>query len=112
MGLTTFASVISDMPAMTEVNLSMNKCFDMGSAKALADVIPKSKLQTLVIGKEAKNCSVPVAASDVMTLDFSNQDLGPGELMLISSVVIPVSTAMTEIRLDGNPITGSRYNEK
>ena len=99
--LTTFFT--SETPftaALPEVNLSQNKCFNAESVKALADAIPTSKIETLVIGKD---CLVPVAVSDVTTLDCSNQNLGPGELMLISSVVIPVSTALSEVNLETNP---------
>ena len=97
----TLSPAMSAIALLSQVNLSSNKCFNVESVKALADVIPKSKLQKLVIGKD---CSVPVVASDLTALDCSNQDFGPGELMLISSVVMPVSAAMTKIDISKNNI--------
>ena len=84
-GLTTISKTISDMAVLSAVNLSMNKCFNTDSVKALADAIPKSKIQTLVIGPKAT--TVPVQQVEVTALDFSAQDLGPAELMMISSVM-------------------------
>ena len=47
------------------MNLSNNACLTLDSAQALADAIPKSNIQTLVIGPEAT--MVPVHESDGMT---------------------------------------------
>ena len=86
---------------LSAVNLSMNKCFDSDSVKALADAIPKSKIQTLVIGPKAT--TVPVQQADVTSLDFSAQDLGPAELMVISSMM-PFIAGIKDINISKNRI--------
>ena len=48
-GLTIFASVMSDIPALAEVILSKNKCFDVASVKAFADATPQIQIKTRVI---------------------------------------------------------------
>ena len=93
------AGVISVNVALTKVNLSVNTCFDAESAKALADVIPTSSIQTLVIGPKAT--VVPVHGSDATSLEFSNQGLGPGELIVISSA-ISIIPGLLEVKLGGN----------
>ena len=42
-GLTTLAKLITESTAVTEVNLSINMCFDAESARALADVTSMSE---------------------------------------------------------------------
>ena len=83
----------------------MNKCFDTDSVKALADAIPKSKIQTLVIGPKAT--TVPVQQADVTALDFSAQDLGPAELMMISSVM-HFNAGLSKVNLSTNKCFGSK----
>ena len=106
--LSSLASTTSDIPAgLSAVNLSMNKCFDTESVKALADAIPKSKIQTLVIGPKAT--TVLVQQADVTALDFSAQDLGPAELMMISSVMQFNPAGLNDITIDS---TGNLEDQK
>ena len=86
-GLTSLASTTSDMAAMTKIDISKNNIGADG-AKALADVIPASKVQTLVIGDGVE---ISTRGSEAETLDFSNKGFGPGEVVLISALVIPFS---------------------
>jgi hypothetical protein len=55
--------------------------------------------------------SISVGGSDAVAamtvLDYSNQDIGPGELMMISSLIIPFSAATKEVNLSVNPMIGS-----
>ena len=99
-GLTTLAKFIPDSTAISEVNLSKNKCFDAASVKAFADVIPQTKIQTLVIGPKAT--VVPLHQSEVTSLDFSSQDLGPAELIMISAVMSFIPE-LSELNLESNP---------
>lgn len=46
-----------------------------------------------------------------MSLNYSDQGLGPVDLMLISSLAIPVSPALTEINLSGNLIDASEIKK-
>merc|ERR1711990_723511 len=49
-----------------------------------------------------------MTSSAISKLSVADCHLGPMGLTTLAKF-IPDSTAMTEIRLDGNPITGSRY---
>merc|ERR1712159_118719 len=63
--------------------------------------IQKSNIKTLVIGKSA---SLAVGGSGATSLDYSDQDLGPGEIMLISALVIPTTPGVVEVDISKNSI--------
>merc|ERR1712159_501377 len=67
--------------------------------------IQKSNIKTLVIGKSA---SLAVGGSDATSLDYSDQDLGPGEIMLISSLAIPTTPGVVEVVISENKCFGSK----
>jgi hypothetical protein len=69
-----------------------------------SDSVLKSNVKTLTFGpKSVFTVSIGVSSQE-KTLDYSNQDFGPGELMLISSLVIPFSPALTALNVMKNPI--------
>eukprot|EP01050_Picozoa_sp_SAG11_P012927 SAG11_NODE_1472_length_4841_cov_2.468157_5_plen_516_part_01 len=112
LSLNTLSKAISDMVGLSEVNLSANKCFDAQSAKVFSDAVLKSNVNTLVIGNDIE---IPIKGTVATSLDFSNQDFGPGELVLISSLVIPFSALLSEVNLSTNKCFGSkdkRYDDK
>jgi Ran GTPase-activating protein (RanGAP) involved in mRNA processing and transport len=104
--LSTLADAISDMAAMNFLDVSKNSIGADG-ASALLNVIPDTKLQTIVIGKSV---SISVSGSDpelakMTSLDYSDQGFGLGELMIISSLVMPyTAAALNHITVDS---TGS-----
>ena len=107
--LSTLANAMSDIAgaAMNFLDVSKNR-IDADSARALLQAIQSSKLQTIVIGMKDP-ISISVGGSDTVAamtaLDYSNQDIGLGELMMISSLIIPFSAALDEITLSS---TGSK----
>ena len=63
-------------------------------SKVFSDAILKSNVNTLVIRNAVE---LPIKGTDATSLDFSNQDFGPDELVLISSLVIPFTAAVNSV---------------
>ena len=72
-------------------------------APTLIESIQRSNIKTLVIGKSA---SLAVDGSDATSLDYSDQDLGTGEIMLISALVISTTPGLAEVVISGNKCFG------
>jgi hypothetical protein len=104
--VTSLADAISLIAAMHFLDVSKNR-IDADGAQALLQAIQSSKLQTIVIGMKDP-ISISVGGSDTVAamtaLNYSNQDIGPGELMMISSLIIPFSAAVNLINVMKNPI--------
>eukprot|EP01050_Picozoa_sp_SAG11_P009847 SAG11_NODE_957_length_6394_cov_4.145512_1_plen_345_part_00 len=94
------ALVIPTTPGLVGVDISRNQLISADAAPMLIESVQKSNIKTLVVGKSA---SLAVGGSDATSLDYSNQDLGPGEIMLISSLVIPTTPGLIELVLSDNP---------
>jgi hypothetical protein len=105
----TLANAMSDIAAMNFLDVSRNSIGADG-ASALLNVIPDTKLQTIVIGKSV---SISVGGSDpelakMTSLDYSDQGFGPGELMMISSLVMPYIAAVQLLNISANKCFGVR----
>ena len=98
------------MAGLSEVNLSTNKCF--GDTEGYAEngrlirVHDVDKNQT---GWTAF-CEAFKGNKSIQTLVLSDIGIGPVGLTTLASGISAMA-GMTEVRLDGNPITGSRYGE-
>jgi len=100
----TLADTIPTTPGLAEMVISKNRIGADG-ASALLDAIPNSGIKTLTIGKDIQ-IDIGVT-SDETWLDYSNQNLGPGELMLISALVIPTTPGVVEVNLSQNKMISS-----
>ena len=81
------SAAIPTNPGLVGVDISRNQ-ISADVAPTLIESIQKSNIKTLVIGKSA---SLAVDGLDATSLDYSGQDLGPGEIMPISALVIPTT---------------------
>eukprot|EP01050_Picozoa_sp_SAG11_P001689 SAG11_NODE_76_length_18005_cov_6.523958_13_plen_1375_part_00 len=103
-GMKTLAETIPTIPGLVGVDISRNQ-ISADVAPTLIESIQKSNIKTLVIGKST---SLAVGGSDATSLDYSDQDLGPGEIMLISSLVIPTTPGVVELVISDNKCFGQR----
>jgi hypothetical protein len=110
-GISTLAKFIPDIAAMNFLDVSKNRIGADG-ARALLQAIPSSKLQTIVIGMKDP-ISITVGGSDAVAamtaLDYSNQDIGPAELMMISSLIIPFSATIRLLNISANKCFGTKF---
>jgi hypothetical protein len=91
---------------MDTLDISKNRLGSDG-ASALLEVIPASNLGTIIIGmKDPITLSVGNSKkpSGISQIDYFNQNLGPGELMMISTLVIPFGVTISSINVMKNPI--------
>eukprot|EP01047_Picozoa_sp_COSAG01_P056141 COSAG01_NODE_6332_length_3731_cov_7.563051_1_plen_1055_part_00 len=89
---------------INEVNVSQNP-IGVEGGKALANAIPESSLQCVVIGD--KSTRIPLHNSEINSLDVSAQELGPGEVTVVAAA-ISTYAAIAHVALSGNMITGSK----
>eukprot|EP01050_Picozoa_sp_SAG11_P020415 SAG11_NODE_3436_length_2448_cov_5.228608_1_plen_643_part_10 len=99
-GLKILAKTIPTIPGLVAVDISRNQ-ISAHVAPVLIESIQKSNIETLVIGKSV---SIVVGGSDATSLDYSDQDLGPGEIMLISALVIPTTPGLVGVDISRNQI--------
>eukprot|EP01047_Picozoa_sp_COSAG01_P023359 COSAG01_NODE_1411_length_10408_cov_6.595402_3_plen_1024_part_00 len=94
LGLGRFSAVIN------EVNVSQNP-IGVEGGKALANAIPESSLQCIVIGD--KSTRIPLHNSEITSLDVSTQKLGPGEVTVVAAA-ISTYAVLTRVNVLSNPI--------
>jgi Ran GTPase-activating protein (RanGAP) involved in mRNA processing and transport len=83
---------------LDEVNVSHNPIGVDGS-QALANAIPESSLQWIVIGK--KSTRIPLHNSEITSLDVSDQELGPGEVTVVAAAILTYAI-LASVNLSGN----------
>eukprot|EP01050_Picozoa_sp_SAG11_P002793 SAG11_NODE_146_length_14788_cov_5.672884_1_plen_238_part_10 len=88
-------------PSLVEVDISNNSIGVYG-ASALGAVLGQTKIQKLIIGPQST--VIPVHDAEVTKLDVSNQNLGPAEIMLISSA-IPTTPGLVGVDISRNHIS-------
>ena len=100
------SSLISDSAALSEVNISTNKCFG-SKLKSEGSIVKIHDIDKDQIGWTAL-CEALEGNTTVQTLVLS--DIGIGLVGLTTfSKTIAAMAALSEVRLDGNLITGSKY---
>ena len=106
--------------ALRRLDVSKNK-IGVAGAKALVSMLPRSNIATLVFGPKATMLRLQVidatlalqpepqaTVSTCVTVDFSKQELGPAELIIIAWWLSPESAAGLEVvDMSGNPISGA-----
>ena len=106
-GIAEVARFMSAGSSIVEVNVSLNNIGTDG-AKALGEAIPDSSLQWVVIG--AKAIRVPVHNSELTSLNFQGQSLGPAEVIVIAAAM-STNSSIASLKLDSNGIFGELYSD-
>ena len=94
--------------AVESVDISGNEQMGAEAGAMLAKVMPDSNIKSFKFGKSAE---ISTEKCEATVLDFSSQNFGPGEVIVISWwLSTPATAAVTSVDLSGNLISGSKYN--
>jgi hypothetical protein len=108
--LMMISSVMQFNAGLTMVNLSTNKCFgardDPGYVRGNNCLHDTDKDQT----GWTTFCEAIQSSKSIQTLVLTDIGIGPVGLTTFSKTISDMA-GMTDIRLDGNPITGSKYRD-
>jgi hypothetical protein len=96
------------------LNISNNPYIGCQSVAVLIDAVPSTSLEYIYIGSDnEKNppTRIPTRGSNDESLDYSEQELEPADLMLIAAFVIKNSEHAQTLILDRNQgMTGTSRN--
>ena len=90
--------------AVESVDISGNEQMGAEAGAMLAKVMPDSNIKSFKFGKSAE---ISTEKCEATALDFSSQNFGPGEVIVISWwLSTPATAAVTSVDLSGNSLTG------
>eukprot|EP01047_Picozoa_sp_COSAG01_P042757 COSAG01_NODE_3752_length_5730_cov_10.372580_1_plen_1826_part_01 len=95
-------SVRWETAVINEVNVSQNP-IGVEGGEALANAIPESSLQCIVIGD--KSTRIPLHNSEITSLDVSAQEFGPGEVTVVATA-ISTYAVVKKVALSHNKLFG------
>jgi len=105
------------MAPMEVLDIS-NNAIGVDGAKALVSALPDSNIKTLTFGPKSTKINLQIDALEpepeeaATSVSFSNQELGPAELIFIAYWLSCDSTAGVEsMDVSGNPITGGKHQQ-
>eukprot|EP01047_Picozoa_sp_COSAG01_P077447 COSAG01_NODE_13954_length_1514_cov_54.648057_2_plen_168_part_00 len=88
---------------LNEVNVSKNPIAAVDGATAMANAIPESSLQWIVIGK--KSTRIPLHNTEITALDVRDQDFGPSEVTVVTAA-ISTYAVLEVVILSQNQLSG------